>query len=55
MLKSIAYRLQVLLIILGYGNMGLWGVRLQRDTVGTITRQSVSMHAASDNTLAGQT
>jgi hypothetical protein len=48
------YRLHVLLVILGCGIVGA-GVRLRRNTVGTLTRQSVSTHAAPDNTLAGET
>ena len=51
--KSVAYRLQILVLILGYGNVG-GSMRLCRDTAGTIAGQSVSGHAAMDDTPSRQ-
>ena len=55
MLESITYRLHELVVVLRCGDVGLGDVRLGRDAAGIVTGQSVSGHAASDNTLAGET
>ena len=47
MLESVVYRLNVLLVVLGSGDIGSG-----RDTARTVTGQSVSGHAAVYNTLA---
>jgi hypothetical protein len=54
-LESVAYRLHIPLVILWRGNVGLGDVCSDRDTASTVTRKSVSGHAAVDDTLARQT
>ena len=54
-LKCITQRLHVLLVILGYGNVGLRAMHSSRDAAGTITRKRISGHAAVDDTLARET
>ena len=55
MLKCITQRLHVLLVVFGYGNVGLRAMHSSRDAAGTITRKRVSGHAAVDDTLAKET
>ena len=54
-LEPITQRLHVLLIVLRCRNVGSGDMRLSRDTAGSITRKSVSGHAAVDDTLARET
>jgi hypothetical protein len=54
-LQSITHRLQVLLVVLGHGDVGPRDMSLCGDTVYAVARQGVSGHAAVDNTLARQT
>ena len=54
-LKCITQRLHVLLVVLGYRNVGLRTVHSSRDAAGTITRKREPGHAAVDDTLSRQT
>ena len=55
MLESEAYRLHVLVLILGQADVGPGGMRLCRYTTGTVVRRSISRHAKVNDTLARQT
>jgi hypothetical protein len=54
-LESVTQRLHVLLVVLGHGKRGAGRCALVQRYSGTVTRQSVSGHAAVDDTLARQT
>jgi hypothetical protein len=54
-LECVTQRLNVLLVVLGHGDVRLGAVSLCRDTVCAVARRGVPGHATVDNTLARQT
>ena len=55
LLKCITQCLHVLLVVLGYRNVGLRAMNSSRDAAAAVTRKRESGHAAVDDTLARET